>query len=218
MNFNSGGPLLAIGSIRKGALRGRTAAVDGDVWAEVRRQARELDKVLEGSGLRRALIARAAAELNLATRQVYNLLKRYAVARTAASLQSRRGGLRTKRLSAGVETIIEATLTEKWMIKEAPPLAPIVDEIRARCAAIGERPPCYVSVQQRVALLFDDLAIAKERTSNARHVRRLKARPGYISAARPLAVCQIDHTPTDIQSSRSTAMPTLRRSTAGMRC
>ena len=85
------------------------------------------------------------------------------------------------------------------MVEGAPPLAPIVDEIRARCAASGERPPSYVSVQRRIALLFDDLAIAKARTSNARHVRRLKARPGYISAARPLAVCQIDHTPTDIQ-------------------
>jgi putative transposase len=198
-DFNSGGWLLAIGSKRKGALRGRTAAVGDDVWAEAKRQARELDKVLDGSDLRRALTARAAAELNLSTRQVYNLLKRYAVLRTIASLLPRRRGLRAKRLSAGVEAIVAATLKEKWMIKEAPPLAPIVDEIRARCAATGERPPSYVSVQRRIALLFDDLSVAKARTSNARHVRRLKARPGYISAARPLAVCQIDHTPTDIQ-------------------
>jgi hypothetical protein len=75
-DFNSGGWLWAIGSKRRGALSGRTAAVGDDVWAEATRQARELDKVLDGSGPRQALTARAAAELNLTTRQVYNLLKR----------------------------------------------------------------------------------------------------------------------------------------------
>ena len=122
-------------------------------------------------------------------RQVYNLLQRYAVSHTIASLLPRRRGLRAKRLSAGVEAIVAATLKEKWMIKEAPPLAPIVDEIRARCVAAGERPPFYVSVQRRIALQFDDLTIAKSPSSNAKHVRRLKTRPGYISAAQPLAVC-----------------------------
>ena len=86
---------------RRGALRGRTAAVGDDVWAEAKRQARALDKVLDGSGPRRALTARApAAELNLTTRQVYNLLKRYAVPRTVACLLPRRRGLRAKRLAA----------------------------------------------------------------------------------------------------------------------
>ena len=41
------------------------AAVGDDVWAEAKRQAGELDKVSDGSALRRALAARVAAELNL---------------------------------------------------------------------------------------------------------------------------------------------------------
>jgi putative transposase len=75
---------LATISMRRGTLRGRTAIVDDDAFAEAKRQARAFDKVLDGSGPRRALIARAAAEVNLTSRQVYNLLKRYAAARTVS--------------------------------------------------------------------------------------------------------------------------------------
>ena len=48
-------------------------------------------------------------------------------------------------------------------------------------------------------MLFGAIEIAKGRSANPGHVHRLKARPGYIQAPRPLAVCQIDHTPSDIQ-------------------
>lgn len=182
---------------RREALRGRTVLVD-DVRAEAKRQARELDKVLDGSDPRRTLIARAAAALDLTTRQIYNLLKRYAPERTMSSLLPHRHGPRAKRLSERVEGIIATTLREHWLVLEAPPLKPVVDEIRARCAEAGERPPSYVAVQQRIPRLFDDATIAKARSTNPAHLRRFKARPGYITAMRPLAVCQIDHTPADI--------------------
>jgi len=176
---------LAVGSKRRGALRGCTAVVGDDVWAEAKRQARELDKVLDGSGLRRALTARAAAELNLTTRQVYNLLQRYAVLRTIASLLPRRRGLRAKRLSAGVEAIVAATLKEKWMVKEAPPLAPIVDEIRARCAATGERPPSYVSVQRRLGRWPSARSTIRRPTSNSSR----SSTPSELSSGGPTSPC-----------------------------
>jgi len=189
---------LATISRRRGTLRGRTAIVDDDAFTEAERQARAFDKVLDGSGSRRALIARAAAEVNLTSRQVYNLLKRYAAERTVSSLLPRRGNARAKRLNVSVEAIIAATLSEQWLVGEAPPLAPVVEEIRARCSTAGERPPSYIAVQTRIPLLFDAMTIAKARSANPKHVRRLKPRPGYITAPHPLAVCQIDHTPADI--------------------
>jgi transposase InsO family protein len=190
--------VLATISRRSGTLRGRTAIVDDDAFAQAKRQAREFDKVLDGSGPRRALIARAAVEVNLTSRQVYNLLKRYAAERTVSSLLPRRGNSRAKRLNESVEAIIAATLSEQWLVEEAPPLAPVVEEIRARCSTAGQRPPSYIAVQTRIPLLFDAMTIAKARSANPKHVRRLKPRPGYITAPRPLAVCQIDHTPADI--------------------
>ena len=97
-----------------------------------------------------------------------------------------------------MEAIIAVTLREQWLVEEAPPLAPVVEEIRARCSTAGERPPSYIAVQGKIPQLFDAITIAKARSANPKHVRRLKPRPGYITVPHPLAVCQIDHTPTDI--------------------
>lgn len=167
---------------------------------EAKRIARELDKVIEAAGSRRAAaIARASAELRMSTRRIYMLLAKYQVERTVSSLLPRTDAPRSKRVDATVEAIIATTLREKWMLLEAPPLAPVVCEIRARCETAGLRPPSYVAVRARIDTLFTPIEIAQRRSANPNHLRRLKPKPGYISAPRPLAVTQIDHTPTDIQ-------------------
>ncbi|MFK4532041.1 transposase InsO family protein [Bradyrhizobium ottawaense] len=86
----------------------------------------------------------------------------------------------------------------KWLTLEAPPLAPVVAEIRARCEEAGLAAPSYGAVDRRIRSLFSPEEIAKKRSANPKHLLRLKPRPGYIRASKPLEVCQIDHTPTDI--------------------
>ena len=54
-----------------------------------RRIARELDEFLDGGNPKHAAIKRAAAELRLTTRQIYNLLARYRADRTVTSLLPR---------------------------------------------------------------------------------------------------------------------------------
>ena len=163
-----------------------------------RRVARELDRILDGSGPRQTAIVRAAAELRLSTRQVYNLLARYRVDRTVTSLLPGGDRTRKKRLQLDIEEIITTTLREQWLVLEAPPLAPVVAEIRARCEESGLAPPSYLTVARRIPALFGPEEIAKKRSANPKHLHRLRARAGYIHAAQPLDVCQIDHTPTDI--------------------
>ncbi|WP_244399858.1 MULTISPECIES: Mu transposase C-terminal domain-containing protein [unclassified Agrobacterium] len=163
-----------------------------------RRMARELDDILDGGNPRQAAIKRAAAELQITTRQIYNLLARYRVDRTVTSLLPRTAVNRRKRLPEQVEEIIAATLREKWLTLEPTALAPVVDEIRARCEEAGLVVPSYVTVARRIPVLFSPEEIAKNRSANPKHLLRLKPRPGYIHAPHPLAVCQIDHTPTDI--------------------
>ncbi|MBB5574681.1 transposase InsO family protein [Rhizobium paranaense] len=141
---------------------------------------------------------RAAAELQLTTRQVYNLLARYRTDRTVTALLPRTTVNRQKRLPEQVEEIIKTTLREQWLTLEAPPLAPAVAEIRARCEETGLALPSYVTVARRIPALFTAEEIAKKRSANPKHLLRLKPRPGYIHALHPLDVCQIDHTPADI--------------------
>ena len=163
-----------------------------------RRIARELDKVLDGAGSRQSAIALAAAELRLSSRQIYNLLAHYRRDRTVTVLLPRTATTRSKLLSAEVEEIIGAILREQWLTLEAPPLAPVVAEIRARCEEASLALPSYVAVARRIPALF----APKKSPGSGRPIQstclRLKPRPGYIHAPYPLDVWQIDHTPTDI--------------------
>ncbi|MCB1533947.1 MAG: transposase [Rhodoblastus sp.] len=169
-----------------------------DAWLAARRIARELDRILDEAGPHRVAVDRAAAELRLSTRQVYNLLARYRIDRRVSSLLPRRNGARKRRLAPEVEEIIAATLRSQWLTLEAPPLAPAVAEIRARCEEAGLAAPSYGAVERRIRSLFSPEELARKRSANPKHLLRLKPRPGYIRASKPLDVCQIDHTPTDI--------------------
>ena len=173
--------------------------VSDEAWSKAIRIARELDRALDGDLPMREAVGRAAIELRLSTRQVYNHLARYRAERRVSSVLPRTNGARRARISTGVEAIIAETLREMWLRPEQPDLAPIVDEIRARCAGKGLKPPAYVTVARRIAKLFSPEEIARRRLSGGKHLHRLKPRPGYIRATHALEVVQIDHTPADIQ-------------------
>ncbi len=170
-----------------------------EAWSKAVRIARELDRVLDGDLQMREAVSRSATELRLSTRQVYNHLARYREDRRVSSLLPQTNGARRARISTSVEAIIADTLREMWLQPEQPDLAPIVDEIRARCADEGLKPPAYVTVARRIAKLFSPEEIARRRLSGGKHLHRLKPRPGYIRATHALEVVQIDHTPADIQ-------------------
>lgn len=173
--------------------------ISDEAWSRAVRIARELDRVLDGGSPMREAVSRAAMELRLSTRQVYNHLARYREDRRVSSLLPRTGGARRARVSTDVEGIIAETLREMWLQPEQPDLAPIVDEIRARCAAGRLKPPAYVTVARRITKVFSPEEIARRRLSGGKHLHRLKPRPGYIRAGHALEVLQIDHTPADIQ-------------------
>ena len=170
-----------------------------EAWSKAVRIARELDHVLDGDLPMREAVSRAATELRLSTRQVYNHLARYRGERRVSSLLPHKDSARRARISTSVEVVIAETLREMWLQPEQPDLAPIVDEIRARCAAEGLKPPAYVTVAKRIPQVFSAEEIARRRLSGGKHLHRLKPRPGYIRANHALEVVQIDHTPADIQ-------------------
>ena len=89
-------------------------------------------------------------------------------------------------------------MRSQWLTLEAPPLAPAVAEIRARCEEAGLVAPSYGAIERRIPSLFSPEELARKRSANPKHLLRLKPRPGYIRASKALEVCQIDHTPTDI--------------------
>lgn len=169
-----------------------------EAWSKAVRIAGELDKILASTGPKEAAVRRAARELRMSTRQVYNHLARYREQRRVSALLPRIKRPRRMKISQPVEDIIASSLQELWLSLEKPDLAPVVAKIRDRCTDQGFNPPSYVTVARRIPRLFTPEEIARRRHANQKYLRRLKPRPGYISADRPLDVVQIDHTPADI--------------------
>ncbi len=89
-----------------------------EAWSKAVRIARELDRVLDGDLPMREAVSRAAVELRLSTRQVYNHLVRYRGERRVSSVLPRTNGARRARISIGVEAIISETLREMWLQPE----------------------------------------------------------------------------------------------------
>lgn len=89
-----------------------TRAISDEHWSAALRMAHELDKILDGIGPKQTAVSRAAAELRLTRRQIYNLLVRYRTDRTVTALLPRTANSRRKRLSEKIEAIIATTLRE----------------------------------------------------------------------------------------------------------
>ena len=68
-----------------------------EAWSKATRIARELDRILDGAAPVREAVMRAASELRLSTRQVYNHLARYREERRVSSLLPRTSGTRNRR-------------------------------------------------------------------------------------------------------------------------
>lgn len=66
-----------------------TRAISDEHWSVALRMARELDKILDGIGPKQVAVSRAAAELRLTRRQIYNLLVRYRMDRKVTALLPR---------------------------------------------------------------------------------------------------------------------------------
>ena len=169
------------------AAPGRRRAKDEENWLDAKRVARELDK---GSGslgpARRSDRPRGGgiAAFDPTDLWVARPLSRRADGFVGARPQQGRSGASgspaTSRRSS------RATLREQWLVPEAPPLAPVVGEIRARCEEAGLRPPSYVAIRARAAALFSpggnrQAALGQSQTICA------GCNPGPAISARPAA-------------------------------
>lgn len=137
-------------------LNSNSQAASDEAWSKAVRIARELDQALDGVVPMREAVTRAATELRLSTRQVYNHLARYRGDRRVSSLLPRTNGSRRTRIASEVETIIAATLREMWLRSEQPDLAPIVDETHAH----GRQTASHASARGKPAAEKPGCAIA----------------------------------------------------------
>ena len=142
----------------------------------------------------------ASWELDLSKSHVWRLYSKLKEndGKASALARSRAGPIEgSRRLPRDVEFLIERTLRERYLVREAPSFLRIVGEIRAECAALGFRPPSRRTIKSRLDAM-DDREVLKKRKGAKAASQMYSARAGQLDVERALDVVQIDHTTADI--------------------
>lgn len=142
----------------------------------------------------------AAWELDLSKSHVWRLYSKLKEndGKASALMRSRAGPVEgSRRLPKDVEVLIEQTLRERYLVREAPSFLRIVGEIRAECAAKGFRPPTRKTIKSRLDRM-DRREVLTSRKGAKVASQVYSARAGRLEVEHALDVVQIDHTIADV--------------------
>ena len=182
-------------------------------WAEAARR-RDLLAALAGRPARtKADVDAVAHELGIKRRRVWTLLRQTAAGDCdIAAFLPRPGKPRTKRLSAGIETIIAQAIDQHYAQANRPSIARLHKEVAERCKIAGVRSASYRAVAARVR--DRDQAWLVRRREGPKAARALRLLTGaHPGAGAPWERVQTDSTPCDIRLVRETDRTVVGRPT-----
>ncbi len=169
-------------------------------WATAKRRAEVIRALLaQGGGFtERATVQAAITELGIGRTTLYRLIARFRAAEvTSALLPAPRGRpVNALSLDAERERIIADEIEAFYLRAERPRLSGLVERIAARCRQAQLPIPNWRTISRRVRSI-DPIRRATKRHDTAA-LQNIVPVPGEFSAARPLDVVQIDHTPVDV--------------------
>lgn len=176
--------------------------VDGDEGSwDVAQQRAVVIRALLAPGARRlgtAAVTVAADGLGISRSSLYRLIALFRGVEATSTLLPTRAGrpTGTRSLDARRESIIAHEIETFYLRAERPRVSDLVERIGARCHEAGIPAPNWRTIYSRV------LRTDAERRASRRHdhsaLAKLLPVPGEFTAARPLDVVQIDHTPVDL--------------------
>jgi putative transposase len=173
-------------------------AGDDRRWDVAVRRQRELRALLEKPDRSRADVDAAAQRLGVHAATVYRLLARYAVGETAQTVVTGVGGWKAgrPRLPARVVDVIDATIEDVFLNRQAPSKAELGRQIARRCQAAGLAAPSASAIERRLQRVNHRELVGRRQGRSA--VEAVTMRPGSLVVERPNAVWQIDHSPADV--------------------
>jgi len=167
-------------------------------WEIAVARQRELRALLDNPTRSRAEVDAAASRLSVHPATVYRLLARYAVGESAKSVVVGVGGWKRgrSRLPAAIVEIIDVTIEQVFLDRQAPSKAELRRQIARRCAAAGLAAPSASAIERRLQ------RVGRRERIGRRHGRAaaeaVTMRPGSLMVSKPNAVWQIDHSPGDV--------------------
>lgn len=141
-----------------------------------------------------------ARNLNISSRQVYNLIKKYRKCGSNLSgliIKKRLCGKGKSRVLPEIEAIINDAINELYCHKQRLKASTIVEEIHKRCITVGLKPPSHVTIRERIRKIPQQTIVAtREGSKAARKFDPIvsKSPETYY----PLQLVQMDHTIVDL--------------------
>lgn len=170
-------------------------------WQLALKRRAVIDPLAKQSGFLSKDIKNASQQLNLTSRQIYNLIHRYQKSGCQLSSLipvSPSGGRGGSRLPTEVELIIQDVIAELYLSPQKLKASHIIEEINRRCHYLKTKKPSTYAVRQRLKQLPEKIVLGRREGS-----KRAKYQTESFSGKTPepdypLAVYQIDHTLVDL--------------------
>ncbi len=166
------------------------------LWQEAERRAGVIAGLARLSMCSKQAAERAASELSLSVRQVYELIRRYRKGSSVSALVPARssGGRGKNRTRADQERLIDEVIKEIYCTQQKPSVAAAYREVIRRAKDRSLEPPSESTLWRRISRL-DPAKLAKR---DERSSMTTSSGESSLIARQPLDIVQIDHTPTDL--------------------
>jgi putative transposase len=166
------------------------------LWREAERRSGIIAQLARLSMCSKSAAERAATELSLSVRQVYELLRKYRRGGAVSALVPARssGGRGKHRTDADQERLIAEVITEVYCTRQKPSVAAAYREVLRRAKDQGIQPPSPQTLRRRIRKL-DPAKLSKREPGSS---MTKSSGESSLMAHEPLAIVQIDHTPVDL--------------------
>lgn len=166
------------------------------LWREAERRSGVIAQLARLSMCSKSAAERAASELSLSVRQVYELVRRYRRMGSASALVPARssGGRGKNRASADQERLMAEVIIEVYCTRQKPSVAAAYREVIRRAKDRGLEPPSSQTLRRRISKL-DPAKLSKRQEGSS--MTKSSGETSLV-AHEPLDIVQIDHTPVDL--------------------
>lgn len=169
------------------------------MWEKAKNREQHIKELLKNRSSGK-LISAVAINLNISSRQVYNLIKKYRKAGCSLSgliIKKKLCGKDKSRLLPEIEAIVKDAIDELYCHKQKLKASTVIEEIRKRCVTAGFNPPSQATVRKRIEKIPQQTIVATRDGGKA--ARKfdpiIKESP---ETYYPLQRVQMDHTIVDL--------------------
>ena len=169
------------------------------IWEKIKNREQHLKELLKSKPSVEH-VNTVAKNLNISSRQVYNLMKKYKKSGYSISgliIKKRLCGKDKSRLLPEIEAITKDTINELYCHKQRLKASVVIEEIRKRCVTAGFKPPSQATVRKRIQKIPQQTIIAtREGAAAARRFDPIISEGP--ETYYPLQRVQVDHTIVDL--------------------